>query len=176
MRGFWTYVGVYAIAGVIDTLVLVLVQLVLVKLGVDLEPLDRENLLVAPIAITLNYSIFSLPFVYAFNRWLYRFGFVKGTAAIHLIALFAVFFLFSILFMLSGESSFTEKILGFAVLVLLFIFFFFVYVLPITLGAIIMKWLTQNLSQVKRLVSVDYCMYTLGESFKKKIKIILRSI
>jgi hypothetical protein len=43
-------------------------------------------------------------------------------------------------------------------------------------SVLIVGWLTQKLSQVKRLAFVDYCMYTLGENFRKSEKIILRSI
>jgi hypothetical protein len=45
-------------------------------------------------------------------------------------------------------------------------------------SVLIVGWLIQKLSQFKRLAFVNYCMYTLGENFRKseKIKIILRSI
>jgi hypothetical protein len=41
-------------------------------------------------------------------------------------------------------------------------------------SVLIVGWLTQKLSQVKRLAFVNYCTYTLRKS--EKIKIILRSI
>jgi hypothetical protein len=160
MRRFLTYVGMYAIASVIGALVYVFFALV----GISNKPKGSDWLLL-PIYLTLLYLFLSLPFVFVLERRFYRFGFVKGITAYHLIIWLVLSFYLS----LNKSEPFTEAILS-------SIFLFFLYLLPITLGAIIMKWLTQKLSQVRRLAFVDYCMYTLGENFRKSEKIILRSI
>jgi len=82
-RKLLTYVGACAIAGVIGTLVYVLVKLV-----DNPKSLEDENLLLIPIYITLYYLTISLPLMLISDgiRWFHRFGFVKRIIAIHLIA------------------------------------------------------------------------------------------
>jgi len=138
MRKVLTYVGVYAIAGFIGTLVYLLVKLV----G-NPKSLEDENVLSLPIYITLFYLLFSLPLVFLFDLlgWFHRFGFVKRIIAYHLIV-WGGLSLVGIL--LEGRKS--EAFL-------ISILFFFIYVLPIALGAIIMNWLihdTQGTSQFER--------------------------
>jgi hypothetical protein len=150
---FLTILGVYAIAGVIGASALALHGYVMNIINQDFETSGK--------LYTIIYLL-SLPFAYIGQNWLYRFGIVKGMVAIHLL-LWLAFFAFGVVVALTHKRNpFTD--IPFYITILLF------YLLPITLGAIIMKWLTQNLSQVKRLVSVDYCMYTLGKNFKKSEK------
>jgi hypothetical protein len=153
MRRFLHYVGVYAIAGVIVTLVLDLTMLVIDPKSVN--PVDLSGL---PLALTLFYLLFVLPLVVVFDffGWFYRFGFVKRIIAYNLLAWACISLIFSVL---SGNSlSFTEKVL-FSIVLLP------IYLLPTTLGAIIMNWLI-------------YGIQTFGENLRKpeKIKMILRSI
>jgi ATP-dependent Clp protease ATP-binding subunit ClpB len=96
-----------------------------------------------PIYITLAYLIFSLPIVFLFDLlgWFRRLGFVERMLTIHLIV-WGGLSLLGILLEWGKAEAFLISIL-----------FFFAYVLPITLGAIIMNWFihdTQGPSQVER--------------------------
>jgi len=140
MRMFLTILGVYAIASVIGASALVLFGYVM-------------NIINISFANSLYiYTIFyltSLPFAYIGRNWLYRFGFVKGMVAIHLL-LWLAFFALGIVVALVKKSNVFEGI-PFFIGILLF------YLLPITLGAIIMQWLIygiQELSQFKRKLMV----------------------
>jgi hypothetical protein len=136
MRLFLTILGVYAIAIAVGASVFAL--LVFTDFGL------KE----AWVLFTLVY-LFSLPFSYVGRNWLYRFGFVKGMVAIHLV-LWLGFLAFGIVVALIHKQNFFTA-LPFFIIILLF------YLLPITLGAIIMKWVingTQGLSQFKKKLMV----------------------
>ncbi len=140
-RKLLTYVGACAIAGVIGTLGYVLVK-------DNPKSLEDENLLLVHISITLLYLFISLPLMFIFDsiRWFHRFGFVKRIIAIHLIAWLGFSFVFSLILLLEGKGKIFE-------VVFFLIVIFFIYILPLTLGAIIMNWLihgTRGLSQFKR--------------------------
>jgi hypothetical protein len=95
--------------------------------------------------------------VYHFERWLDRFGFVKGIVAIHLMLWLGFIGSLNVLALVVGKFSMASLLFD--------LFTLIVYLLPITLGAIIMNWLI-------------YGIQTFGENLRKpeKIKMILRSI
>jgi hypothetical protein len=136
MRRFFTYVGMYAIAIAIGASVFAL--LVFTDFG-----LER-----ALVLFTIVY-LCSLPFVFAGESWLYRFGFVKGMVAIHLLVWLGFMAFVNVVSLVQHGKLFTD--IPLYIITLLF------YLLPITLGAIIMNLLiygTQGLSQFKRKLMV----------------------
>jgi len=142
MRMFLTILGVYAIASVIGTLVIVFSVLV----GFA-SMSESSDLRLIPIFLMILYLLPLPVFFHKVGGWFYRFGFVKGIIAYHLILWFVISFLVSVFALWDNSRHFTKVIFSYSII------FFFIYLLPITLGAIIMNWLihgTQRLSQFIR--------------------------
>jgi hypothetical protein len=140
MRMFLTILGMYAIAVAIGAPALALLGYVM-----NIDDLDLKTSLMLFVFVYL----ISLPFAYIERNWLYRFGIVKGMVAIHLLLWLASFAFGVVVALVHKRNPFTG--LSFFIAILLF------YLLPITLGAIIMKWLiygTQELSQFKKKLMV----------------------
>jgi hypothetical protein len=140
MRMFLTILGMYAIAVAIGAPALALLGYVM-----NIDDLDLKTSLMLFVFVYL----ISLPFAYIEQNWLYRFGIVKGMVAIHLLLWLASFAFGVVVALVHKRNPFTG--LSFFIAILLF------YLLPITLGAIIMKWLiygTQELSQFKKKLMV----------------------
>jgi hypothetical protein len=83
MRMFLTILGVYAIAVAIGAPALALLWYV------RRETLDFD--LETSLKLYTIVYLLSLPFAYIGRNWLYRFGFVKGMVAIHLLLWLAFF-------------------------------------------------------------------------------------
>jgi hypothetical protein len=140
MRRFLTYVGMYAIASVIGASALTLHDYVMNVINSDFKTSWMLFVIV---------YLCSLPFAYIGQGWLYRFGFVKGMVAIHLMLWLGVMAFVNVLELVGYGRLFTN--------IPSYVFTLLLYLLPITLGAIIMNWLiygTQGLSQFKKKLMV----------------------
>jgi len=145
MRRFLTYVGMYAIAGVIGAFLVKLFDLVKFIKG-------SHSLLSLSIYLTLFYLLVGLPFVFLFDlRGLfYRLGFAKRMIVYNLMAWLVVSLIYYAVLVLSDTRGAFESAVFFSAV-------FFVIFLPVVLSAIIMNWLiygTQGLSQFKRKLMV----------------------
>jgi ATPases with chaperone activity, ATP-binding subunit len=140
MRMFLTIVGVYAIASVIGALAFVLLGYVMKINEIDFKTSWGAYALIC---------LISLPFAYIGNNWLYRFGIVKGMVAIHLLLWLGFIAFVNVASLIGSGGLLTD--------VSFYIYSFLIYLLPITLGAIIMNWIiygTQGLFQFKKKLMV----------------------